>query len=167
METKLDINVGDYVFLKNGKFIEITSDEMDGVRYEDIARKATDKENPNFKFDIGAMNELDLEHFWLPFKERCPLAVGMFQIMIDGYKRQLHWDYLIGEGVKFHHLPFEMQFGIIMEFFSETEPEGFPFGFYLFSAKWRKDRNEIIRQMIICPMIQLEIKQRNLNNALL
>lgn len=84
---------------------------------------------------IRNVDNLNKQNFWDIAKEICPLAIEDFCKWIDQYKkvehyipdfdRSLHWDALFGNiwptahPIKFHHLPLEMQVGIIFRFLGE------------------------------------------------
>ncbi len=163
---EIDVNVGDYVYTKDNRFLKIQSDDMDNLKYEDILRKATDEENPEFTFDIGTGRNLDLQSFWKPFEKKCPIAVDEFKRWMDLYKKEIKWNSLFGNDLrgfqdnhmKFHNIPFEMQFGILMEFLSDVV---FDYRMYLFSGGW-SDRNVFI-QHIIHGFVEYEIRIRNIN----
>jgi hypothetical protein len=70
---------------------------------------------------------LNKENFWDGLQVVCPDAVAYFCKWIDEYKKEVDWDDLFGNAparqrvsycsnIKFHHLPFEMQNGIIARF---------------------------------------------------
>lgn len=56
------------------------------------------------------------ENFWDEIKLKYPEAFEHFSNWIDEYKKEIGWDKLFQDGVKFHDLPFEMQNGIIARF---------------------------------------------------
>ena len=55
-------------------------------------------------------------NFWDNIYEAYPKAVQEFYDFIDAYKKENNWDNLFKEGIKFHDIPIEMQFGIWLEF---------------------------------------------------
>lgn len=59
------------------------------------------------------MKNLNKEEFWNPLYEKYPEAVQLFCDWIDEYKKAVNWNEIIGEKVKFHDLPYEMQFGLM------------------------------------------------------
>jgi hypothetical protein len=65
---------------------------------------------------MSHIQNLTLENFWNDLKKECPLAVDHFRKWIDEYKLEVGWADLFGAQVKFHHLPFEMQNGIIARY---------------------------------------------------
>ena len=74
------------------------------------------------------MNVLTKENFWNQLKEKYPLSVQHFCDWIDQYKKENQWERLFNYGSphydkmgwhnpKFHDLPMEMQYGIILYYF--------------------------------------------------
>lgn len=67
---------------------------------------------------------LTKESFFNEMMKLYPLAMKMFCYWIDEYKQEVQWDVLFnndrrppgGDPVKFHHLPYAMQYGIWIEF---------------------------------------------------
>jgi hypothetical protein len=59
---------------------------------------------------------LDKENFWNPLKEKYPEAIEHFCNWIDEYKKEVGWNQLFGEHIKFHDLPYDMQNGILARF---------------------------------------------------
>lgn len=62
------------------------------------------------------MMNLNKEKFWTPLMEKYPEAVEHFCKWIDEYKKEIGWDSIFKEGVKFHDLPYDMQNGILARF---------------------------------------------------
>lgn len=76
------------------------------------------------------MNNLNLENFFNRITEKYPVAMKVFSAWIDIYKVQNNWDQMFsfrpipedGSSIyKFHHIPFEMQIGIIVKFIRDTK----------------------------------------------
>lgn len=65
------------------------------------------------------MLSLTKENFWNGLMERYPEGTKHFCEWIDKYKEEVGWNKLFGEGIKFHDLPIDMQYGIIARFDSE------------------------------------------------
>lgn len=59
---------------------------------------------------------LNYQNFWPEAKEQWPLAVESFCKWIDEYKQSVNWRMLFQEHIKFHHIPLEMQLGVLIEF---------------------------------------------------
>lgn len=154
------LNIGDWVFDKEGKLRRINSDSMPDLPYEDIERVATAKENPNFEFTLshgvedGWVN-LTKENFFNHLMVKCPLSVQCFCNWVDEYKRQVKWAKLFREEIKFHDIPWEMQFGILMDFFSFTTGSC---GYQL-NGDWQ-EVDELV-EFIINDFIYLEVGIRN------
>ncbi len=87
---------------------------------------------------IRKSDNLNKENFWDIASDICPKATALFYEWIDKYKatklapveRGIHgfnWDGLFGNTyagsfqIKFHHLPLEMQVGILFKFFGEYQ----------------------------------------------
>lgn len=74
------------------------------------------------------MDNLNKENFFNELMEKYPAATKDFCNWIDKYKDQNFWDRLFGNNyrddhsnwIKFHHIPMEMQIGIIFKYFSEN-----------------------------------------------
>lgn len=62
------------------------------------------------------IQNLSKENFWNALMEKYPGAVDHFCKWIDDYKKEVGWNVLFGEAVKFHDLPFEMQNGILARY---------------------------------------------------
>lgn len=62
------------------------------------------------------MENLNKENFWNGMYYHYPKATKEFCDWIDKYKEQNNWDKLFADGIKFHHIPIEMQFGILVEY---------------------------------------------------
>lgn len=149
------LNVGDWVFTKDGKLREITSHDMDDLKYEDVDRMATNEETPWFNFNLGKDIGLHKENFWDPFIKRCPYSVGVFCKWIDAFKISIKWKTSIGENVKFHDLPFEMQYGVLCQFLTDTMGDsGIPI-----MCDWL-ERDENI-MFIISRFVDMELEFRN------
>lgn len=82
------------------------------------------------------MNNLNKENFFDAMSEKYPKAMYNFCNWIDGYKAENNWDRLFNAGKlnpggetlvthapKFHDLPYEMQFGILIRYCTETFAE--------------------------------------------
>lgn len=66
------------------------------------------------------------KEFWNEMQEKHPTATQRFLSWIDEYKKRVNWNTLfctsdnsVMRSVKFHHLPIEMQWGIIRLFVFE------------------------------------------------
>jgi hypothetical protein len=74
------------------------------------------------------VQNLTKENFFDELRERFPNAVDHFCKWIDDYKVDNNWLAIFGPDVKFHHLPFEMQNGIIsryeLELHNNTDGRG-------------------------------------------
>ncbi len=152
----LMVNVGDWVITNSGKLVKITSDDMPDLKYEDINRMATEEEIPMFDFKLEPCENLGKENFWDPFMKKCPDAVGKFCKWIDQYKESVSWKTLFQEHVKFHDVPFEMQYGILIDFLSDKIGHcSFPVAI----ADWQ-DRNDVI-EFIILAFVEMELENRN------
>lgn len=62
------------------------------------------------------IQNLNKENFFNALERQYPDAVEHFLNWIDEYKREVDWNLLFGEAVKFHDIPFEMQNGIIARY---------------------------------------------------
>lgn len=80
--------------------------------------------------------EFTKEMFWSPLEASNPEGLKKFYLWIDDYKRKNSWQQLFNYGSphysnqgwhnpKFHELPSAMQFGIFLQFVSETTPLAF------------------------------------------
>lgn len=79
------------------------------------------------------MNDLlSKENFWNEIEDKYPDALSHFRMWIDKYKEEVNWEDLFGntqvstrdkyEGqIKFHHLPDELQCGILIRYQIEFE----------------------------------------------
>lgn len=70
---------------------------------------------------IENSENLNLNNFWNPLKEKYPFAVFEFCSWIDQYKRRVDWGTLFNGTFglttpKFHDIPLEMQIGILLKF---------------------------------------------------
>jgi hypothetical protein len=75
---------------------------------------------------------LNLENFFDRVKVKYPNTMQQFCDWIDKYKKEVNWDKLFGNDIdpvrlvynehkiKFHHLPIEMQMGILYRWAGET-----------------------------------------------
>lgn len=54
--------------------------------------------------------------YWLRMEERYPEAVAHFYKWLQQYKTEVNWYGLFGVDIEFHHLPFDIQNGIISRF---------------------------------------------------
>jgi hypothetical protein len=75
--------------------------------------------NKKMEFNITGQDNLNKENFFNPIKEKCPLAMEVFCSWIDEYKKQIKWHQYFYTFLKFHSLPFEMQMGIMFEYFRQ------------------------------------------------
>lgn len=74
------------------------------------------------------MDNLNKENFFNELMEKYPAATKDFCNWIDKYKDANFWDRLFGNNyrddnstwIKFHHIPIEMQLGIILRYFSDS-----------------------------------------------
>lgn len=75
------------------------------------------------------MNNLNKPNFFQPLAEKYPEAIEKFCQWVDRFKERNNWDILFGGGVvtgpKFHDLPYEMQYGILLSFFHAEQKLGF------------------------------------------
>ncbi len=139
MKTTSSYEIGNYVLCTDGKIRKITGDDMPDLSFEEIERKLTDKESPHFEFalkhgnETGDWSNLNRVQFFDPLHEKCPASVDVFCKWIDKYKKAAGWNKLFNSdsnwqdsdgknapAPKFHDLPWEMQFGILLNFFSDT-----------------------------------------------
>lgn len=71
------------------------------------------------------MENLNKENFWNDLQKKHPNAVKEFCDWIDKYKESVNWTHVFNTShkrdFKFHHLPFDMQTGIILRFIEEKE----------------------------------------------
>lgn len=70
------------------------------------------------------MTNLNKENFWNPLMEKYPASVKLFCDWIDEYKEDVFWDELFltkPASVKFHHVPYEFQIGILCSFFKQYQ----------------------------------------------
>lgn len=70
------------------------------------------------------MENLNKNNFWDDLHKKYPVAYIHFCDFIDEYKKEVGWDRLFNAGnfseaPKFHDLPIELQFGIIVRFSGE------------------------------------------------
>lgn len=80
--------------------------------------------------NFNGFNNLNKYNFFNSMEERYPEAMKKFNMWIDGYKESVEWEKLFNAGVimnisrtkspKFHHLPYELQVGILLRFMSEA-----------------------------------------------
>lgn len=68
-----------------------------------------------------ALENLNLDNFWNRLMSEFPESTKDFCKWIDKYKEDNHWTLLFNSRIKFHHLPLEMQTGIIFKYFSDKE----------------------------------------------
>lgn len=59
------------------------------------------------------------KQFWDALFESYPQAVKEFYDFIDEYKSANNWNELFREGIKFHHIPIELQLGVWVLFQNE------------------------------------------------
>jgi hypothetical protein len=61
---------------------------------------------------------LTKENFWNEMMEKYPKSTKVFCEWIDEYKKEVDWVNLFNEhlNIKFHDIPYAMQYGIWMEF---------------------------------------------------
>ena len=89
------------------------------------------QEKINIQKISDSKENLNKENFWNTCNNDCPKTMKLFCRWIDFYKSCVDW-YLLFNGnltlagchsetnaPKFHDIPFEMQFGIILAFFAE------------------------------------------------
>ncbi len=65
------------------------------------------------------MQNLTKENFFNDLQVKYPHAMHYFQDWIDQYKKENNWQELFGWDLKFHHLPFDMQRGILTRYAEE------------------------------------------------
>jgi hypothetical protein len=63
---------------------------------------------------------LTKENFWDKIYELYPEKLQEFYDWIDQYKKRPEWKLIIQERVKFHELPFDLQFGIMVRYNQEV-----------------------------------------------
>lgn len=61
---------------------------------------------------------LNKENFWNSMKSNYPTAMAHFSEWIDAYKDSIKWKTMFFKS-KFHDIPFEMQLGILIQYFFE------------------------------------------------
>lgn len=167
-QKKIEVEVGDYIWNKEGKFMHITAEDMPTLRYEDIDRKATPEENPNWEFTLkdGEWKNLNKENFFNTCMQKCPKSTQAFCDWIDKYKKANKWKQLFNSdsnwqdsdgknapAPKFHEIPWEMQFGILIQFFSTKMGFcGFPLGQF---EDWQ-EQEEIVNSFVYL-FIELQV----------
>lgn len=71
------------------------------------------------------LTNLNKENFFNALMESNPKATKEFCDWIDKYKETVNWQHLFATGprrdFKFHHLPFDMQIGILLRYIEEKE----------------------------------------------
>lgn len=78
------------------------------------------------------IQNLTKESFWNELEKKFPAAVKLFCEWIDKYKAEVGWDWLfqlqpgMSQSLKFHHVPIEMQVGIMGRFIVEQMNFGNP-----------------------------------------
>lgn len=69
------------------------------------------------------MNNLNRQNFFNNLVEKFPIPMADFYKWIDRYKEQVGWNQILGNELtgspKFHDLPFELQYGVLLRYFSE------------------------------------------------
>jgi hypothetical protein len=77
-------------------------------------------------------NNINKENFFNVMEKNYPFSVKHFFNWIDDYKQKNNWSELFNSNsIKFHDLPFEMQFGIIINYVQDLaskklKAKGFP-----------------------------------------
>jgi hypothetical protein len=66
--------------------------------------------------EMEPVKNLTKENCFDALGEDSPDALAHFCKWIDEYKKEIGWNELFGPKIKFHHLPFEMQKGIIARY---------------------------------------------------
>lgn len=75
------------------------------------------------------VNTNSKKEYWDPIEQTCPDAFAIFSNWIDSYKKRVNWNLIFSNYkagnelkslIKFHDLPYEMQIGVLMQFFVET-----------------------------------------------
>lgn len=66
------------------------------------------------------MENLTKENFFNEMYIKYPISMQRFCNWIDKYKKEVNWNELFGEKVKFHHLPISMQRGIWDEYYRQN-----------------------------------------------
>lgn len=59
---------------------------------------------------------LNKENFWNQLNTDCPIIMKRFCKFIDEWKEQNEWKKMFNKKIKFHHIPVEMQTGIVIAF---------------------------------------------------
>lgn len=72
-------------------------------------------------------DNLTKEGFWDALYEMYPDAMQEFCDWIDEYKAENGWADLFKDGIKYHHLPIEMQIGLWIAFVMEQTPSDIVF----------------------------------------
>jgi len=125
--------IDEWVYLRSGRIKKIFFSDYyrdSGFDFENVIRVATPDEVPEFKHKVIGGN-LNKENFWDIADKRCPAATKLFYNWIDKYKESVRWSKLFNYGSphdkpmgwhdpKFHHIPVEMQLGILIRFFDES-----------------------------------------------
>jgi hypothetical protein len=163
-------DIGDWVLDKDGRTVRIHADDMPDLPYEHIERSLEPEEVPEFKHHASVSDYgLTKPHFWDIAMKHCPLAMAKMCEWIDTYKRQVSWHLLFAnrakcrsrscrpEYVKFHDLPFDIQYGILLRFFHEHEVQVF---FMYMEEPF--SRGAQITQIAHCLTV-LEVNERNKN----
>lgn len=78
------------------------------------------------------METLTKENFWNSLMDKYSGPLNEFRTWLDSYKKSVNWDDLFANkkifqrehywaDIKFHNLPADMQFGIILRYMNEKE----------------------------------------------
>lgn len=84
---------------------------------------------------------------WKYFEDKYPKAYEIFLKWIDKYKDTIFWDAYMRAGIKFHHLPYEMQQGIWMCFAQELLDEFFEQSEYLYHGDLEEDIEQVFKEL--------------------
>jgi len=108
------------------------------------------------------MQNLNKENFFNEMASLCPLAMEYFSRWINEYKIEVKWNEVFGSKVKFHHLPFEMQNGIIarfeLELYNNKKAQG-----KLISADLHEAAKGQVRSLLLDLEKQIILRSSKLN----
>lgn len=77
--------------------------------------------------EIG--DNLNKENTWNRLDQEYPKAMEVFNDWLDGYKERVKWKTMFFK-TKFHDMPFELQFGVLIQFmFEKRMGDGLMFDF--------------------------------------
>lgn len=153
-----ELHIGMWVYYDDNKLRKFSNDDVGKLWDDQIIGVAEDHEIPEFEFARVADENLNLDNFFNPLlKVRCPLALDAFCRWVDNYKQENDWNSLFGHKTKFHHIPYPMQFGIFIRFFSDMYSGcSFSLSNQIDWTEW-----ETIDEFIIDSFVAIEVGLRN------